>query len=94
MTTREQILPTAAIVLVLAFSTSLAQSADPLPSWNDGPSKQAIIDFVSTVTKEGSPGFVKPESASPCSTTTGIRTSDDSTKRGMQRKRKVGPSWT
>ena len=26
---------------------------DPLPSWNDGPTKRSIIDFVTAVTKEG-----------------------------------------
>ena len=31
---------------------------DPLPSWNEGPTKRAIMGFVETVTKEGSPGFV------------------------------------
>ena len=31
---------------------------DPLPSWNDGPPKQAILSFVSAVTREGSPDFV------------------------------------
>ena len=31
---------------------------DPLPSWNEGPTKKAIIDFVSQVTKEGGPSFV------------------------------------
>lgn len=31
--------------------------ADPLPSWNDGPAKQAILAFVAKVTKEG-PDFV------------------------------------
>lgn len=35
-----------------------AAKVDPLPSWNDGPSKRAILDFVATVTREGSPGFV------------------------------------
>lgn len=37
----------------------LAQS-DPLPSWNDGKAKQAILDFVGKVTREGGPDFVKP----------------------------------
>src|SRR5581483_9886697 len=31
---------------------------DPLPSWNDGPAKQAILDFVAAVTKEGGDRFV------------------------------------
>jgi phosphoglycolate phosphatase-like HAD superfamily hydrolase len=32
--------------------------ADPLPSWNQGAARQAIVDFVGKVTKEGSPDFV------------------------------------
>jgi hypothetical protein len=35
-----------------------AQSADPLPSWNEGRAKQSILDFVAAVTREGSPDFV------------------------------------
>src|SRR5262245_5360353 len=33
-------------------------NADPLPSWNEGPVKQSIIDFVNRVTKDGSKDFV------------------------------------
>jgi hypothetical protein len=33
-------------------------SIDPLPSWNDGATKRAIVSFVTTVTTEGSPDFV------------------------------------
>ena len=33
-------------------------SHDPLPSWNDGPNKQAILDFVAAVTQEGGEQFV------------------------------------
>ncbi|HMG90071.1 MAG TPA: HAD family hydrolase [Chryseolinea sp.] len=32
--------------------------SDPLPSWNDGTSKKAIIDFVTKTTKEGSTDFI------------------------------------
>jgi len=45
------------MVAVLALALS-AQAADPLPSWNDGATKQSIVDFVAKVTKEGSPDFV------------------------------------
>ena len=38
--------------------TSAAQTVDPLPSWNDGPTKQAIVSFVGKVTKQGTPDFV------------------------------------
>jgi hypothetical protein len=32
----------------------------PLPSWNDGAAKSAILDFVAQVTKEGAKDFVPP----------------------------------
>jgi hypothetical protein len=35
--------------------------ADPLPSWNDGPAKQAIINFAKTTTDKASTQFVAPE---------------------------------
>jgi phosphoglycolate phosphatase-like HAD superfamily hydrolase len=41
---------------------ALAQAgADPLPSWNDGAAKQAIIAFVRDTTDRSSPKFVQPE---------------------------------
>jgi phosphoglycolate phosphatase-like HAD superfamily hydrolase len=33
---------------------------DPLPSWNDGPSKQAIVKFVSAAVTRGEAGFIAP----------------------------------
>ncbi|MEX2168966.1 MAG: haloacid dehalogenase-like hydrolase [Pirellulales bacterium] len=38
--------------------TSAALPHDPLPSWNDGATKQSIIAFVNKVTAEGSADFV------------------------------------
>jgi phosphoglycolate phosphatase-like HAD superfamily hydrolase len=32
----------------------------PLPSWNDGAAKSAILDFVARVTREGGPDYVPP----------------------------------
>jgi len=32
---------------------AVARAADPLPSWNEGASKQSIMSFVEKVTKEG-----------------------------------------
>jgi hypothetical protein len=37
-----------------------AAPGGPLPSWNDGATRQAILNFVATVTREGSPDFVPP----------------------------------
>ena len=34
---------------------------EALSSWNDGPSKKAIIDFIDRVTRDGGPDYVKPE---------------------------------
>jgi phosphoglycolate phosphatase-like HAD superfamily hydrolase len=44
----------------LLLALAPVRAADPLPSWNDGPSKKAIVDFVVKVTREGSPDFVPP----------------------------------
>jgi len=37
-----------------------AHAGDPLPSWNDGPAKQAIVAFVKVTTDKASPRFVPP----------------------------------
>jgi phosphoglycolate phosphatase-like HAD superfamily hydrolase len=47
------------VTLVLAFGRACAR-ADPLPSWNDGPAKQAIVAFVKETTEPGSPKLVPP----------------------------------
>lgn len=46
--------------LVLLFLPLVATAQD-LPSWNDGKSRQAIIDFVTKVTDGKNADFVKPE---------------------------------
>jgi len=46
--------------LLLAGIDAHAQT-DPLPSWNDGPAKQAIVEFVRATTDKASPKFVPPE---------------------------------
>ena len=59
---RRTLLSTLAVLAVVpeTLLPAAAQNAtaDPLPSWNDGASKQSIIDFVTAVTREGSPDFV------------------------------------
>jgi phosphoglycolate phosphatase-like HAD superfamily hydrolase len=47
-------------VLLVLGAPALAQT-DPLPSWNDGAAKQAIVMFVQATTTQGSPQFVPPE---------------------------------
>src|SRR2546425_10666556 len=46
--------------LLLAGFDAHAQ-IDPLPSWNDGPAKQAILEFVKVTTDQANPKFVPPE---------------------------------
>jgi phosphoglycolate phosphatase-like HAD superfamily hydrolase len=48
-------------IAVFAFLIVAAQdrpTSDPLPSWNEGPAKQAILNFVNRVGNTGSPDFV------------------------------------
>jgi hypothetical protein len=40
------------------FVSLVCHAQDSLPSWNDGPAKKAIIDFVARTTTQGSPAFV------------------------------------
>jgi len=46
---------------VLGFATTVASAQDPLLSWNDGPAKQAILEFVKATTTQGGPQFVPAE---------------------------------
>jgi phosphoserine phosphatase len=49
------------VAVALGFAATAASAQDPLPSWNDGSTKQAIVDFVKTTTTQGGPQFVPPE---------------------------------
>ena len=35
-----------ALLAIVMAGLTTAYAQDPLPSWNDGPAKQAIVDFV------------------------------------------------
>jgi phosphoglycolate phosphatase-like HAD superfamily hydrolase len=51
-----------ALALFLALGAHAQAQTDPLPSWNDGAAKQAIVRFVKDTTTQGSPKFVpQPE---------------------------------
>ncbi|MBP1688620.1 MAG: NapD-like protein [Deltaproteobacteria bacterium] len=47
--------------VLLTFGTWAHAQTDPLPSWNDGAAKKAIVDFVQATTTQGSPKFVPQE---------------------------------
>jgi phosphoglycolate phosphatase-like HAD superfamily hydrolase len=48
-------------LLLVAASSLQSWSQDALPSWNDGASKTAIVDFVAKVTAQGGENFVAPD---------------------------------
>ena len=50
-----------AVFLACFLGHALAQTADPLPSWNDGAVKKSITDFVARVTAPGGADFVPAE---------------------------------
>jgi phosphoglycolate phosphatase-like HAD superfamily hydrolase len=52
-------LPAAALLLA-SLSPGAAQVPDPLPSWNDGPSKRAVVEFVAKITRQGGTDFMPP----------------------------------
>jgi phosphoglycolate phosphatase-like HAD superfamily hydrolase len=49
------------ITLLFVITSAAAAETDPLPSWNDGSAKQAIVAFVEKITDKGSPEYVPPE---------------------------------
>jgi phosphoglycolate phosphatase-like HAD superfamily hydrolase len=53
---RETVVRTAVAAILLVVTAARAE--DPLPSWNEGPAKKAIVEFVQATTSEGGPKFV------------------------------------
>jgi phosphoserine phosphatase len=48
-------------IAIFAISLcSIASAGDPLASWNEGPAKQAILEFVAAVTDENGKDYVEP----------------------------------
>jgi phosphoglycolate phosphatase-like HAD superfamily hydrolase len=60
MTVQRPIFPLLAFIAATLMSAPL-QAREALASWNDGPTRQAIVDFVARVTTTGGPDYVKPE---------------------------------
>ena len=46
------------LCVLLLGATGPGLAADQLPSWNDSPTKAAVLDFVRNVTADGTEGFV------------------------------------
>jgi phosphoglycolate phosphatase-like HAD superfamily hydrolase len=56
------LLPALSLPLLPASAPAqTAPSGGGLPSWNDGPAKQAIVDFVRATVDRSSPSYVSPE---------------------------------
>jgi len=47
--------------IAASVQQAAAQASPELPSWNEGPAKAAILDFLRTASDPSSPKFVKPE---------------------------------
>jgi hypothetical protein len=47
-------------------SVQVDLGVDPLPSWNKGPARQAILNFVKATTDKAGPQFVPPEDRIAC----------------------------
>jgi hypothetical protein len=58
LVSRLALLPTVTGMLLSSSAQAQVTQGDPLASWNDGPAKQAIIDFVRATTDRSSPKFV------------------------------------
>ncbi len=54
------------LLSALALGAQALAQSDPLPSWNDGAAKKAIIEFVHATTTMGGPKFVPPEARIAC----------------------------
>jgi len=48
------------VLLFLLSTTPSMAATDPLPSWNDGPNKNAITTFVTAVTDKSASDYVRP----------------------------------
>ena len=48
------------LALAVLYAWSVLAWAQALPSWNEGPVKKSIVDFVGKVTKEGGKDFAPP----------------------------------
>jgi len=55
---RQRLASLVVFIIGLAFGPQSLAQVDPMPSWNDGPAKQAVIAFVKTTTDSASATFV------------------------------------
>ena len=59
--TKHRLLGVVFVLLIGLGMSGTGALADPLPSWNDGPAKQAVMEFVRMVTDKSSSQYVPPQ---------------------------------
>ena len=58
--TRLRLFVSVFVALLSVSVCSVAYAADPLPSWNEGPAKKSLLEFVAAVTDKNSKDYVEP----------------------------------
>ena len=58
---RDLIKVSAATAVLGTFNPASEAVGDPLPSWNDGTSRKAVLEFVRVTTEKSSPKYVEPK---------------------------------
>ena len=59
ITRRDLIRVSATMTVLGTLGRTASAVGDPLPSWNDGPAKKAILTFVRDTTEKSSPKYVE-----------------------------------
>ena len=57
---RSRVLRPVAVAILAICVCPAANAADPLPSWNDGLAKKAILEFVAAVTNDTGKDYIEP----------------------------------
>ena len=57
---RQRIISMLLTAFLIILMSGIAFAQDPLPPWNDGPAKKAILEFVAEVTNEKGGQYVEP----------------------------------
>lgn len=59
--TRHSVAVLGLLLILVTTGRAHSDTGDVLPSWNDGPTRTAVIDFVTAASKAGDPGYIAPE---------------------------------
>jgi len=59
--TRHSVAVLGLLLILVTTGRAHSDTGDVLPSWNDGPTRTAVIDFVTAASKVGDAGYIAPE---------------------------------